>query len=200
MSLTDDLKADATQTELRQTIARLSRQLDRSKASREELVAAVYRAAHDAASGLVIPPIPQRPADPRPKAEVAICILADWQTGKLTPEYNSDVAEQRVARYAEKVVGLIDLERQKHPINEARVYLLGDLVEGEEIFPGQSHRIDASLYAQLFRTAQMLASLVRQVRSSVQFVRVKGAIGNHGAMGGPIRRSYHPETNFDAML
>jgi hypothetical protein len=27
-----------------------------------------------------------------------------------------------------------------------------------------------------------------------------GVIGNHGALGGPIRKSYHPETNADAML
>lgn len=196
-----DLDAEAKDANLRTTIGRLQKQLDKAKASREELVAAVYEAARDAASGLVIPPIPQRDPDLRKaKPEVAICILADWQAGKVTPEYNSDVAEARVARYADKVVQLIELERQKHPIEEARIYLLGDLVEGEEIFPGQAHRIDASLYSQVFRTARMLAELVRQVKSSVRFLRVKGAIGNHGAMGGPIRRSYHPETNFDAMV
>lgn len=201
MSLTDEANTIGADVELRQTIARLHRQLDKANATREELVAAVYQAARDAASGLVVPPVPAPPKDARKgKAEVAICLLADWQWGKVTPEYNSDVAAARVARYAEKVIKLIELQRSHHPVNEARIYLLGDLLEGEEIFPGQSHRIDASLYAQLFRASEALAQLVRIVAASVPKVTVKGAIGNHGAMGGPIRRSYHPETNFDAML
>jgi hypothetical protein len=75
----------------------------------------------------------------------------------VTPDYNSDIAAERVYRYGEKVVKLIELQRANHPVNEARIYLLGDLLEGEEIFPGQAHRIDASLYAQLFNTAEALA-------------------------------------------
>jgi hypothetical protein len=118
----------------------------------------------------------------------------------VTPDYNSDVAAERVARYADKVVKLIELQRSHHPVEEARIYLLGDLLEGEEIFPGQAHRIDASLYSQLFGTAEVLANMVRRIAATVPRVKVVGAIGNHGAMGGPIRRSYHPETNFDAML
>lgn len=203
--MTDDILGDlasrASETELRASLARALKDLDKANAKRDELVAAVYRAAKDAASGLVIPPVPKPEPDRRKaKPETAICILADWQRGKRTPEYDSETADARVARYAEKVVGLIEMERAKHPVEEARIYLLGDLIEGEEIFPGQAHRIDASLYSQVFGTAQTLASLVRQVKSSVRFLRVKGTIGNHGAMGGPIRRSYHPETNMDAMV
>lgn len=201
MSLIDDVKQEDTDRDLRLALNKALRDLERAHARREELVAAVYRAALDAAMGMVIEPVPEPARDLRKaKPEVAICLLADWQWGKTTPEYNSDIAAARVARYAEKVVKLIEGERAKHPVDEARIYLLGDLVEGEEIFPGQAHRIDSSLYVQLFAASQALASLVRTILSSVPRLRVKGAIGNHGAMGGPIRRSYHPETNFDAMV
>jgi hypothetical protein len=198
--LARELSEATRETELRDTNARLLRQLDRAKASREDLVNAVYRAAKDAATAMVIPPVPIPKSDRRKAPEVAICLLADWQWGKVTPAYDSDVATARVARYAEKAVKLIELQRSHHPVNEARIYLLGDLLEGEEIFPGQAHRIDASLYTQLFRSAEALAGVVRTIAAHVPKVTVKGAIGNHGAMGGPIRRSYNPETNFDAML
>jgi hypothetical protein len=197
----DELKTEAAGDDLRATNVRLLRQLDKAKAYRIELVNAVYRAALDAASSLVIPAVPKPVIGKSTKApEVAICLLADWQSGKITPDYNSDVAVSRVRLYADKVVHIIDRERAYHPVNEARIYLLGDLLEGEEIFPGQSHRIDASLYSQLFNTAKILAEAVRKIAASVPKVTVKGAIGNHGSPGGPIRRSYHPETNFDAML
>ena len=204
MSLVDDLgniEAQVAADDLRRSNLELLRKLEKAKASKEELVAAVYRAAMDAASSIIIPPVPI-PAPDRRKAkpEVAICLLADWQAGKVTPEYTSAIAAERVARYAEKAAGLIELQRQSRPIHEARIYLLGDLLEGEEIFPGQAHRIDASLYTQLFDTASMLAGVVRRIASVVPKVRVVGAIGNHGALGGPLRKAYHPETNADAML
>lgn len=184
---------------LRATIRRLQQRLDRSDVRKAELVEAVYRAAMDAASGMTIPPIPEPAPSARKNPEVAIAMLADWQLGKVTPTYSSAVAADRIRRYATKVVRLIDLQRNNHPIDEARVYLLGDLLEGEEIFPGQAHRIDASLYVQLFECAELIAEVVRTIAASVPMVRVVGCIGNHGALGGPIRRSYHPETNADAM-
>jgi hypothetical protein len=202
--LTADLDAiDKTvaDRELRETIYRLQRDLEKAKAKREELVEAVYRAATDAARAMTIDPVAPPKADRRKaRDEVAICLLADWQWGKVTPEYDSDVAKRRVARYADKVVELIEIKRASRPVKEARIYLLGDLVEGEEIFPGQAHRIDSSLYSQLFHAAEALAALVRTISSAVPSVTVRGVIGNHGAMGGPIRRSYHPETNMDAVL
>lgn len=205
MNADDDLRSEIRRNEREQdakiALGNALRELEKAKARTEDLVEAVYRAARDAASTMTIPPIPQRAADLRKsKPEVAVCLLADWQRGKVTPEYNSEIAGQRIDRYTEKVVSLIEGERIKHPVDEARIYLLGDLIEGEEIFPGQAHRIDASLYVQIFATAESLARLVRTVAAHVKEVRVKGVIGNHGSPGGPIRRSYHPETNFDAMV
>jgi hypothetical protein len=202
MSLTDDLASiDGEKEDLKRINRELLKKLDKADAKREDLVQAVYRAALDAASVQTIPPVPAPTPDKRKaKGEVAICLLADWQAGKVTPEYDSDITAKRVRRYADKAVKLIERQRQASPVDEARIYLLGDLLEGEEIFPGQAHRIDASLYTQLFSTATLLADAVRRIAATVPKVRVVGAIGNHGSMGGPVRRSYHPETNFDAML
>lgn len=201
MSIADEMASSQQDEGLRDTIRRLARQLDSAKASRDELVQAVYSAAKDAASSMVIPPVQKPAQDKRTgRPEVAICLVADWQWGKTTPEYNSEIAAERINRYGEKVVKLIETQRTHHPVREARLYLLGDLCEGEEIFPGQSHRIDASLYVQMFSAAEALAKLVRTIAATVETVRVVGAIGNHGALGGPIRKSYHPESNADAML
>jgi hypothetical protein len=199
-TLTEEAAHLEANDELRRTNRKLLRLLEHARASKAELVQAVYQAALETASTMVIPKIPTPKVSKGTSPEIAICLLADWQLGKTTPDYNSDVAAERVQRYAEKVVALINLQRSHHPVNEARIYLLGDLLEGEEIFPGQAHRIDASLYTQVFRGAELLASVVRAVAAVVDTVVVKGAIGNHGSLGGPIRRSYHPETNLDAML
>jgi hypothetical protein len=158
----------------------------------------VYRAARDAANTLHIPPVkPPKAVKGLGSPEAAILTLADWQTGKTTPAYDSDIAAARVRRYFDLAARLIVENRA--PVVEAHIDLLGDLVEGEAIFPGQAHRIDASLYRQVFAVAQLLADGVRTIAAVVPHVCVKGVIGNHGAMGGPVRREYHPETNLDAM-
>jgi hypothetical protein len=202
----DEIRALASSDETTEALRRALRKLDKANATKAELVAAVYQAAKDAASAMRIPPV-KMPKDPNGKfrgtqapAETAICLLADWQFGKVTPEYDSEVARARVLAYADKVVDIIGHVRRHHPVDEARIYLLGDLVEGELIFPGQAHRIDASLYRQVFDGAELLAEVIRRIAFAVPSIAVRGVIGNHGDIGGRSRREMHPETNADAML
>ena len=202
MSLLEDAKGEEAIEDLRRSNQSLLRQLDKAKASRDELVEAVYRAAKDAASALTIPPVPVPSKDKRHgKPEVAVAMLSDWQLGKKTPTYSSEVCEQRVARYAEKVTRLAGIQRADHPVREVRVWLLGDLVEGELIFPGQAHRIDASLYRQVAVDGpRILGGFLRAMLGTFERVHVTAVIGNHGAIGGPVRREMHPESNADTML
>lgn len=197
-----DLTVDAREDDVRAALDRALRQLDKAKATREELVEAVYRAAKDAASALVIPPVPKPERDRRKgREEVAVAVLSDWQLGKKTPTYGSEICEQRVQRYAEKVARLATIQRADHPVREVRVWLLGDLVEGELIFPGQAHRIDASLYRQVAVDGpRILGDFLRRMLASFDRVHVTAVIGNHGAIGGPVRREMHPESNSDTML
>lgn len=195
-------KEEATNDQLRSALNRTLRDLDKAKASKEELVRAVYQAASDAIAGLSIPPVEPPTVDKRKKvSETAIAVLADWQLAKVTETYSTAICEARVAEYAERVARLTEIQRTEHPVRAARVYLLGDLLEGELIFPGQAHRIDASLFRQaLVDGPRILANFLRRMLSVFEQVHVVGVIGNHGALGGPARREYHPESNSDAMM
>lgn len=205
MSLEDELaevKQERGADDLRASNRRLLVQLEKARATRAELVEAVYQAAKDAASSLSIPPVPKPAPDRRKgKPEVAVAVLSDWQLGKKTPTYTSEVCEERVERYAEKVISLANIQRADHPVRSVHVWLLGDLVEGELIFPGQAHRVDASLYRQVAVDGpRILAGLLRRLLGAFDEVSATAVIGNHGAIGGPVRREMHPESNADQML
>jgi len=196
----DDIRALAQEDEKTAALRTALRKLDEEKTRTDQLVAAVYAAARDAASAITIPPVPKCKRDNRRKdPEAAVLLLADWQWGKTTPEYDSDIARARVERLTDKALRIIDYVRTHHPVPEVHVLMLGDLVEGELIFSGQSHRIDASLYRQTFEVGEALANLLRRFAAHVDVVKAEGVIGNHGAVGGPFRREMHPETNADAM-
>ena len=198
----DNLDEAATVDELRRTIARISRQLQKAKHSGDELVEAVYRASRDAASGLTIPTVTAPKVDKRRKDEqVAVAVLSDWQLGKLTPGYDSPMCEERIELYADKLTTIVETHRPAFPIKELRVYLLGDIVEGELIFPGQAHLIDSSLYQQMTVDGpRILCNFLRRMLTVFEKVHVVGVIGNHGSLGGRARKDYNGESNADRML
>ena len=180
----------------------LRRELELEKSSRDRAIRAIEETTRDTIAGLVIPPVPKPPKPAKAlkdrDSEVPVLHVADIQLGKLTPDYNSEVAEHRMDVYGDKALKLIELHRAVAPINEAHIWLLGDIVEGEDIFPGQSWLIDSGLYSQaMVNGPQILAKLIRKVLSSVDKVTVRGVIGNHGRIGK--KGQYHPETNTDRM-
>ena len=185
--------------ELKAAHGRALRALAKREQATSELVTAVYQAAGDAARAMAIPPVTAPKKDKRKQnPEAAILLLSDWQWGKITPTYNSEVAAKRVALLSEKVKTLVEIQRAEHPVRELHIHLLGDLVEGEDIFPGQAHLIDSGLYSQMFGAAEALAKLVREMLGYFEKVKVVGVIGNHGRIG---RRGVsRPETNADAMM
>lgn len=198
-----ELRADATLHELREANVSLLRQLEKANAKKADIVEAVYRAVTDNLRTLTFDPSHRPPAPRRTKSEeTAIVTFSDLQLGQVTATYNSDVAEQRVSVYADKVIRLVELQRSDHPIRKAKLYLLGDLIEGELIVPSHPHQVDSSVYAQVaLNGPRILTDFIRRLLGAFpDGVDVVSVPGNHGDVGGPARKMYNPETNFDRML
>lgn len=198
----DPTTRDRVVDELKRSNDSLLRQLADSKASKAELIAAVDQAAREAASALALAPVKAPAQDKRDHTpEVAIAVLSDLQLGKLTPTYSSDICEARIEEYGRKVIKLANIQRADHPVKELRVYLLGDIVEGELIFPGQHWRIDSSLYRQVVVNGpRILGNFLRSMLAAFEKVKVVGCIGNHGSMSSRAGKDYHPETNADLFV
>lgn len=196
----DQDKQDRVVAALKATNAKLMRQLEQSHTTKSELVAAVRQAALEAAEQVDVP-VPKPPKLDRRKddAETAIAVMSDWQLGKKTPTYNSQVCAVRVAEYVDKVMLLTDIQRADRPIRKLVVCLGGDFVEGEQIFPGQAWRVDASLFRQsMLDGPEILCTALTRLSAYFDEVVVEEVAGNHGRIGR--RGEYHPETNADSML
>lgn len=182
-----------------QALNRALRDLAKLRAQREEYAKAVYRAARDGISALKLAPVRSPQRDKRRSAEVAVPMLGDLQLGKMTPNYNSEVCEERIERYADKVLQLTDIQRADHPVKEAHVWMLGDIIEGVCLFPGQQFLVDASLYRQITLDGpRIVGNFLRRLLGYFDRVHVTAIIGNHGRIGK--WGQYDPETNGDRML
>jgi hypothetical protein len=182
---------------------RLARLAEKNKNVKDEAVLAVYEAAFNAFSDFELPPIKQKPTTQNKKgmSETAVAVFGDWQLGKVTPSYNSDVLAERIEKYTEKLIEITEIQRADHNVDTLHVWLLGDIVEGEEIFPGQSHLIDSGLYRQVgVNGPEILGNFLKTALENFKHVHVTGVIGNHGAVGGRARKQHDPETNMDRLL
>ena len=187
---------------LRSENRRLARAVDKLKNVRGEASNIVYQAAYDAFSNFDLPKIAKPNFGRSNKiSETAVAVLADWQLGKVTPSYNSDILAKRMDLYLEKLLEITEIQRAHHPVKNLHVWLLGDIVEGEEIFPGQSHLIDSGIYRQVgVNGPKILGKFLQTALEHFEHVHVTAVIGNHGAVGGRMRKQHDPETNMDRLL
>jgi hypothetical protein len=176
------------------------RQLHEVKHKRADYIHAVVTAATEAIENITIAAVP-RPAKDRRRGteEVAVALLSDLQTGKITPDYNTEVCRERVIRYAHKIVELAQKQRADHPVRKCVVAMLGDMVEGVDIFPGQQWLIDSTLYEQIFTsTPTILVDFLRILLADFEEVEVWAVQGNHGRIGR--RGVFGPEDNADRFV
>jgi hypothetical protein len=187
---------------LRRLLGDALRRAHEAKMSTERFASAVRDGVRLAVEGIRIPPVPRpRPDRRAKKEEVANPVLADWQLAKVTPTYNSKVCERRVGLFAEKVIDLARIQRAHHPVRRAHVWALGDLVEGELIFPGQAWRLDDSLNGQTVENGpRIIVNFIRTLLTEFESVHVTAVPGNHGFLGGRNRKEMHPDSNADRML
>jgi hypothetical protein len=195
--------SDSRNDFLRSENRRLAKRVETLKNVQSEVVKAAYAAAYDAFAGFEFPEIkaPSLKKNKEKVPETAVVVFADWQMGKVTPDYNTNVLQERIERYTEKLLEIVQIQRMDHEVNDLHIWLLGDIVEGEEIFPGQSHLIDSGLYRQVaVNGPRILGNFVKTALENFNHVHITGVIGNHGAVGGTTSKQHDPETNMDRML
>lgn len=182
--LKDEAQDLQTNEHLREALKRAYAQNAQLKHKTAELVAAVYQAAKDAASST--PPVKVKPPakDTRKgQAEVALVHCTDWQLGKRTVSYGSETCAQRIEKFIDKTIRITEIQRKHHPVKECVILFGGDMVEGAQIFPGQSYEVDATLYQQLFEASRIMSQVVSTLAANFESVRVVCEYGNHGRLG-----------------
>jgi hypothetical protein len=204
MSSFEDFEEDAQSADevarLKRQLNTLSRQLHETKHRHADYIAAVETAVQETIERIHIEPVPRPVLTTLTGGEeYAVPLLSDLQTGKITPDYNSEVAAERVRRYAEKIIELTDIQRLHHPVRHCHIPMLGDMLEGVTIFPGQQWLIDSTLYDQMFNTTPViLAEFVRTLLAHFETVTVWAVDGNHGRLGR--RGDFGPMDNADRMV
>lgn len=109
--------------------------------------------------------------------------------------YNFETFCERANLLVEKVKLLTDINRAHGRVDNLVILFLGDIVEGEEIYPGQRNKIDKRVLDQTVLGAEVLAQSVAELSGHFRNVRCLAVWGNHGRMG----KDYAEDQNFDRL-
>jgi hypothetical protein len=180
---------------LKEQLRSLTRKLARREAAKELILEGVKEVLADHPIDVQLP---KEPKTKKSKSvETAVLHISDTQVGKKNRCYSTDIARERIALLAQKTAHLTNIRRSYAQVDELHVYLGGDIVEGENIFPNQGFLIDSSVFNQAVKNAPvMLTEALVFLSGQFKKIVVKCVAGNHGR-NGPHESLSHPETNWD---
>jgi predicted phosphodiesterase len=191
-------KADTEPAEvaaLRRLVTDLRKQLSHAKAAHEIMVDAAREIVEPLRVPRVVKPF-ERKRKYNHEAEAQVLHLSDMQIGKVTPTYNIERFSVEMDDLFETCVELADIFRSDHPVDELLIAMNGDLVEGEDIFPGQPWVSQVGSFKQAVYGSEILADDIARVAHHWPRIRIVGTRGNHGRSG----KNWCEVSNWDLAL
>ena len=137
------------------------------------------------------------------KEEEMVLLLSDVQAGTVVSakesgglgDFNTAILMEEID-YLEQAIRSI---KRYHPnVRKLNVFWLGDIVEGETIFEGQSRVIDMNVVQQTIFCIEKFGRFIHNLAGVFTEVVNYGVIGNHGRVG---KKGVHgPLSNFDYLV
>lgn len=170
--------------DLQAALDRAHKEVRKHKARNDRLADVAIAACRDAVLAHPLDRVPRPAPDRRTKgAEHALWHLTDWQFSKVTPDYSSAVARERVHRFVDKAERITAIQRADHPVRDCTIMFGGDQLEGLFNFPTQPFEIDATLFDQFVGVANLMVEIIRRALAQFEHVTVVSEWGNHGRLG-----------------
>jgi hypothetical protein len=137
--------------------------------------------------------------------EAAVLVISDVHVGKwvMSEEvgdsfgYSVPEFKRRLGKLREALAEIIAIHRRSIPIKRLYVLMLGDLVDGSDMRPGQKLRVDQTVGAQTLTFSREFVPFLAGLGQMFDEVRVIVVGGNHGRVGKPGENM--PWDNFDVM-
>lgn len=118
------------------------------------------------------------------KSEQAVVMLfSDIHFGRVTTSYNSEIALRRLDNHINSLLDIVGIESELYNNVELDIFMLGDIVDGETIFPSQPFNIDKSAFEQAKIFAIAVVNKLIFLRQYFPKINVYCVYGNHGRSG-----------------
>jgi len=134
-----------------------------------------------------------RSVHPNPEKSSVVLVFSDTHFGKQTEWYNMDIGRKRFLSVPDK------LEEHTLPdFDEIVVALLGDMVEGEDIYPTQNHHLEVPAFTQMKEATDAIWHMILKLKGRFPHtkIRIICTKGNHGR----VSKTANENSNWDNVL
>jgi len=202
----ESLSREERERRERQHRDRLFKELLQQRSMTDSIVDAILGA---------LPRIPERKIERLPvphlaaeegQEQVGLLMFSDLHIGAAVDheetggfgEYNYPVFRRRLDALRDAVRSITLRERHFGPVNKLVVASLGDVIEGDDIFPSQSQQIDMDLTEQFISAVNDIARFLVELLDTYETIFVPCVTGNHGRIGRKGQRKRH--INWDYLV
>lgn len=125
------------------------------------------------------------------------CLLvSDLHFGKKTENYDLEKALERLDKLFDDFCNhLNQLENNNCFYNDVHIFLAGDLIDGESIYPTHPHHITGSVLDQVFSSTEPFVEKLERVSKLCHTLHVHSVRGNHGRLS----KFANEKSNFDTI-
>jgi hypothetical protein len=136
--------------------------------------------------------------------EECVLVLSDLQVGQLVESrhttgigsFNKELLVSRMDNLKRTVEHIVSSKLSNHNLTKLHVLLLGDIVEGKDIYEGQVYRTDMNVGEQIMLAYSQISECLIYLSSLFSDIEVSCIRGNHGR----ISKNCAPEENYDTIV
>jgi len=128
--------------------------------------------------------------------ESLILVWSDWHIGRLNvvrgkEVWNMKIAEESVNQIIKNVKDIFDSYLEQHLIEDIHVFILGDIVDDEKVFPMQPYKVEKTVIHQFKEASRILCKALTKLAEYGIPVFVHTKSGNHKD------KDTHPTSSWD---
>jgi len=118
----------------------------------------------------------------------------DIETGRDYLTYNREIAIKEANRLLDGVQRINELLSRSYKIDKLYIFVLGDLIEGQELFSEQQLLIEEGIGRQMLFAIRLLSDLIKELLKEFKEIKIVNVPGNHGRL---IKKSYSFEVYYN---
>ena len=136
-------------------------------------------------------PLPER--KPKNNKEIVVLNLNDVHIGR----YPRELLQKKADYLVSSALEIVEIQRGKATIDELVINMVGDIVDGDGIFPNQPYEQKFHLMDQMFSVGlPVISGMINELSNHFKKVTLNCVYGNHGR----VSKFTDPELNFDLIF
>ncbi len=123
----------------------------------------------------------------------------DSKTGKKELTYNMNIFKQEMANLQESIFQIHEILRNAYSLKKLNIFLLGDIITNDRIFPEQTFEIEKVVGLQIWDGISYLTKFINNMLKIYEKITVVGVVGNHGRSN-PTHYNEPVQNNFEFFI